>query len=94
MGAFFDTHGVYALFTLFTLCVVAALTVEAVIEAVTDIRHTRRRRDLDIEAPAFTCPKCGATSFHPLDARYGYCGRCHDYTGRPADLDADDRRTA
>lgn len=31
-------------------------------------------------APAFTCPKCGATSHHPEDVRHGYCGRCHAFT--------------
>jgi hypothetical protein len=31
----------------------------------------------------FTCPECGMTSHHPDDVREGYCGRCHDWTGRP-----------
>lgn len=30
---------------------------------------------------SFTCPVCTATSHHPDDVRYGYCGRCHAYTG-------------
>ena len=29
----------------------------------------------------FTCPRCGATSAHPLDVAEGYCGACHDWTG-------------
>lgn len=29
----------------------------------------------------FTCPRCGATSHHPMDADEGYCGACHDWTG-------------
>lgn len=29
----------------------------------------------------FTCPTCGATSHHPIDAREGYCGACHEFTG-------------
>lgn len=29
----------------------------------------------------FTCPACGRTSHHPDDARYGYCGACHEFTG-------------
>ena len=29
----------------------------------------------------FTCPRCGRTSHHPIDAREGYCGYCHDWTG-------------
>ena len=33
------------------------------------------------DAELFTCPKCGRTSHHPMDARFGYCGHCHDYTG-------------
>lgn len=32
---------------------------------------------------SFTCPRCGRTSHHPDDARYGYCGACHDFTGEP-----------
>jgi hypothetical protein len=35
-------------------------------------------------APSFTCPRCGAVSRHPADAAAGYCGRCHDFTGRAA----------
>lgn len=34
------------------------------------------------DPPSFTCPVCGATSYHPQDVEHGYCGRCHDYTGR------------
>ena len=30
---------------------------------------------------AFTCPRCHNTSHHPKDEEYGYCGRCHDFTG-------------
>src|SRR4051812_27278203 len=29
---------------------------------------------------AFACPRCGATSHHPLDEAEGYCGACHDWT--------------
>lgn len=37
----------------------------------------------DITDPAsFTCPICGRTSYHPTDAAEGYCGACHDWTGR------------
>jgi hypothetical protein len=32
------------------------------------------------DAPAFSCPRCGRTSHHPLDAIEGYCGACHDWT--------------
>jgi hypothetical protein len=31
----------------------------------------------------FWCPKCGRTSANPDDAREGYCGACHDWTGQP-----------
>lgn len=31
----------------------------------------------------FICPDCSATSYHPQDKRYGYCGRCRAYTGAP-----------
>lgn len=31
----------------------------------------------------FTCPKCGRTSWHPDDERYGYCGACCAFTGVP-----------
>lgn len=30
---------------------------------------------------AYTCPRCARTSHHPEDARQGYCGACHDWTG-------------
>lgn len=33
--------------------------------------------------PSFTCPACGNTSHHPDDVANGYCGRCHQFTGRP-----------
>lgn len=32
------------------------------------------------EAPSFTCPRCGRTSFNPKDIEQGYCGACHDWT--------------
>lgn len=46
--------------------------------------------------PAFVCPHCGASSWHPEDGRHGWCGRCHAYTGRPAGLDipTDQERSA
>lgn len=39
--------------------------------------------DVDTGTPlrgAFTCPRCGRTSYNPSDAKYGYCGACHDFT--------------
>jgi hypothetical protein len=35
----------------------------------------------------FTCPRCGAVSYHPKDEQHGYCGACHDFTG-PTDEQA------
>lgn len=35
------------------------------------------------DAPSlFTCPRCGRTSHDPRDAAEGWCGACHDWTGR------------
>ncbi|MCV7174882.1 hypothetical protein [Mycolicibacterium sphagni] len=34
-------------------------------------------------APSITCPRCDATSYHPDDIRYGYCGRCQGWTSDP-----------
>jgi hypothetical protein len=33
---------------------------------------------------AFTCPRCGRVSHHPMDRAEGYCGACHDWTAPPA----------
>lgn len=33
--------------------------------------------------PSITCPRCGATSYHPGDLAAGYCGRCHWWTSDP-----------
>jgi hypothetical protein len=33
-------------------------------------------------ALGFTCPRCGMTSYHPRDLQEGYCGNCHDFTGK------------
>ena len=30
----------------------------------------------------FTCTVCGRTSHNPNDLRNGFCGHCHDYSGR------------
>ena len=30
-------------------------------------------------ADPYTCPHCAAVSWHPLDLRHGYCGRCHRF---------------
>ncbi|MFI7278442.1 hypothetical protein [Streptomyces sp. NPDC049879] len=36
---------------------------------------------VDEVAAAFTCPECGATSYHPEDLKRGYCARCRWFTG-------------
>ncbi len=33
--------------------------------------------------PAFTCPCCGAKSWHPKDGEQKWCGRCSWWTGDP-----------
>jgi hypothetical protein len=38
----------------------------------------------------FTCPQCHRTSHHPEDARHGYCGNCHEFTGAEAPWPLDD----
>ena len=34
-----------------------------------------------------TCPKCGMTSYHPVDIKEGYCDQCHDWTGAKTRFD-------
>ena len=29
--------------------------------------------------PTYVCPRCGAKSWHPDDAKNKYCGRCHRF---------------
>jgi ribosomal protein S27AE len=31
---------------------------------------------------SITCPRCGRTSWNANDVREGFCGACHDWTGR------------
>lgn len=35
-------------------------------------------------ADSLTCPRCGRTTYHPIDIREGYCGACHDWTSPPS----------
>lgn len=37
------------------------------------------------KGPRFHCPRCGRVSSHPKDVEEGYCGHCHDWTGRRDD---------
>jgi hypothetical protein len=52
--------------------------------------------------PSYRCPKCGLTSYHPMDVYQRYCGHCKTFeddgialtsashpTGPPVDEDAD-----
>jgi ribosomal protein L37E len=32
------------------------------------------------EQQSITCPECGMTSYHPMDIKMGYCGKCHKFT--------------
>lgn len=42
--------------------------------------RSRRHHVEPITDNAFTCPECGAKSFHPDDISTGYCSRCHAFT--------------
>lgn len=33
-----------------------------------------------MSAAAITCPVCGRTSYHPVDARVGWCSYCEAFT--------------
>lgn len=44
-------------------------------------RSAEGRDSYVAEVLSFTCPRCGAVSYHPTDRAEGYCARCHDYTG-------------
>jgi hypothetical protein len=33
---------------------------------------------------SYVCPACGAESFHPRDEEFGFCARCHAFTGSAA----------
>jgi len=37
-----------------------------------------------VTSDSFICPRCGLTSHRPTDVAEGYCGACHDWTGRGA----------
>jgi len=39
---------------------------------------------LERPEPTFVCPRCGHASRFALGVRGGYCGRCADWTRRPA----------
>lgn len=37
----------------------------------------------DREPALFVCPTCMTPSWNKYDAEFGYCGRCHWWTGTP-----------
>jgi hypothetical protein len=37
----------------------------------------------DTNPGVFECPRCHRVSYNPYDKINGYCGRCHEFTGRP-----------
>jgi ribosomal protein L37E len=39
-------------------------------------RVVRRRAHVTTSPPSFTCPRCGRTSYHPMDVQHHYCGHC------------------
>lgn len=39
-------------------------------------------------ALSITCPRCGMTSFHPMDIKEGYCNNCHDWTSEKGEENA------
>jgi hypothetical protein len=47
-------------------------------------RKASSRRELPVEtstASALACPKCGISSRDPVEAQYGYCPKCKEFTG-------------
>lgn len=47
-------------------------------------RGRKAQEAVDKLTKGFTCPRCGKTSYHPKDLEEGYCGHCHDWTGKEA----------
>jgi ribosomal protein S27AE len=37
------------------------------------------RLKADAKPDSYTCPDCGAVSYHPKDIEHRYCGRCHQF---------------
>src|SRR5207247_2471436 len=52
----------------------------------TDVVREQRASATRVEH--FECPRCERQSFHPKDVKEGYCGHCHDWTGRRESCDA------
>jgi hypothetical protein len=60
-----------------------AHTARGAVKAFSRIASLARRGaglpDPGTEPEAFTCPRCGRTSYHPKDIAEGYCGHCHEW---------------
>jgi hypothetical protein len=52
-------------------------------------RVSRLKRLEELGVPFFFCRKCGAASYNWNDAKEGYCGKCHDWTGPQGGLPLD-----
>lgn len=50
-------------------------------ESITPLAELAPTQPLVAVRTSFTCPRCGRVSRHPQDAKEGYCGHCHDFTG-------------
>lgn len=37
-------------------------------------------RTLDDDAPRYTCPRCGTTTYHPDNIEQGFCDECQNWT--------------
>jgi hypothetical protein len=54
-------------------------------DAVVEGNQAIMRLEREIQAnpePSFECPVCHAVSFNPNDIEHGYCGACHQFTGK------------
>jgi len=45
-------------------------------------RWVQHRRKKMAEEPSITCPACQMTSYNANDIEQGYCGNCHEFTGK------------
>jgi len=45
------------------------------------LRRARLRSVLHSAAGVWSCPDCGLPTRDPVATRFGYCARCHEFTG-------------
>lgn len=57
-------------------------SVRLVVTEVLEVGRTVGAVQSEREQPKVTCPRCGASSYHPADIAAGYCWRCRDWTAR------------